>query len=309
MKVEIMSFKSRTIARLAFALALGLAGCANQQLPELTISSVSIYTAQDANQNSATAVDLVIIYDPNLANSIGKMSASQYFSTTRQLLLDNPTLLDVWHWELVPGQIVQAFPPEPGETEAYAAYVFANYLTPGDHRLKVAPNGIVNILLQKNDLLDLSTESLVAGSPETIMSYAIKTTQFDPLCPREPHVNFRTMNTNRYARSALSSPCCEPTPTQPPTAVIIPPVSKAPCCAMPPPPAYYKTPCGAMPPPPAYYKTPCARMAAPSASRSMSGAECSGQQILKRPIPITTRPLNVPPALRKNTPGPKVKNG
>lgn len=295
MKVEVMSFKPKIIARLAFVLALSLAGCANQPLPELTINSASIYTAQDANQNSATAVDLVIIYDPNLANSIGKMSASQYFSTARQLLLDNPTLLDVWHWELVPGQIVQAFPPEPGDTEAYAAYVFANYLTPGDHRLKVAPNGIVNILLQKNDLLDLSTESLVAGSPETIMSYAIKTTQFDPLCPRKPHVNFRTMNTNRYTRSSMSSPCCEPTPTQPPTAAITPPVSK--------------TPCGAMTAPPAYYKTPCATMTAPSASRSMSGSECGGQQILKRPIPITTRPLKVPPALRKNTPGPKVKNG
>ncbi|MBY0272261.1 MAG: hypothetical protein K2X02_02430 [Alphaproteobacteria bacterium] len=296
MKVEAMSCKPRSIARLAFILTLSLAGCTNQSLPELTINSASIYTAQDANQNSATAIDLVIIYDQNLANSIGKMSASQYFSNARQLLLDNPTLLDVWHWELVPGQIVQAFTPEPGQTEAYAAYVFANYLTPGDHRLKVAPNGIVSVLLQKNDLLDLSTESLVAANPDTIMSYAIKTTQFDPLCPHEPHINFRTTNDTRYTRSSLSSPCCESTATEPtlPKTEITPPA--------------YKTPCGSMITPPTH-KIPCDSAAAPSSSHSISNSEYTAQQILKHPIPIATRPLQIPPALRKNTPGLKVKNG
>lgn len=150
MKVKIMSFKPKIIARLAFALALSLTACG----PDLTINSVTIYTDQDANQNSAIAVDLVVLHDQNLANSLGKMSASQYFSSTTQLLLDNPTLLDIWHWELVPGQVVQVFSPETSN-KAYAGYVFANYLTPGDHRLKVAPSGIIAILLQKNDLLNL----------------------------------------------------------------------------------------------------------------------------------------------------------
>jgi len=286
MKIEVMSFKPRTIARLAFSLALSLAGCTNQPLPELTINSVSIYTDQDANQNSATAVDLVIIYDPNLVNSIGKMSASQYFSNAQQLILDNPTLLDIWHWELVPGQIVQAFTPAAGDTEAYAAYVFANYLTPGDHRLKVAPSGIINILLQKNDLLNISTENLVTANPGPTMTNAVK-----------------TLSSSQELQASAYFSC------QPPCTAIAPPVSKAPCAAMIAPPTYYKAPCGTITAPPTYYKTPCDTMIAPSSSRSMSGSECRGQQILKRPIPITTRPLKIPPALRKNTPEPKVKNG
>ncbi|MBX9621289.1 MAG: hypothetical protein K2X28_04580 [Alphaproteobacteria bacterium] len=170
MKVKIMSFKPKTIAKLALAVALSLTGCG----PDLSINSVTIYTDQDANQNSAIAVDLVVLYDDNLVKGLGQMSASQYFSTTSQLLLDNPTLLDIWHWELVPGQVVQVFSPETA-TAANGAYVFANYLTPGDHRLKVAPSGIIAILLQKNDLLNLSPENLAAVHPGTTMSDLVKT--------------------------------------------------------------------------------------------------------------------------------------
>lgn len=132
-----------------------LAGCAVGTLPELSMDSVSIYAEPDANQNSAIAVDLVMIYDEELVKTLGKMSASTYFDSSKQLLLDNPTLLDIWHWELVPGQIVQDFEPPQDKGDAFAAFVFANYLTAGDHRVKVAPTGVVKILLQKNDLRNL----------------------------------------------------------------------------------------------------------------------------------------------------------
>lgn len=296
MKVKIMSFKSKTITRLTFAVALSLTACNNESVPELTINSVSIYTAQDANQNSATAVDLVVIYDQNLVKSIGEMSASQYFSNTQQLLLDNPTLIDIWHWELVPGQIVQAFTPEEGETKAYAGYVFANYLTGGDHRLKVAPSGIVAILLQKNDLLNLSTENLVAANPGTTMADAVKTTQSSSTCYQGPQVNLGT-TTDTY--SSYQSPCCGTTATQ---SALAPPNSTTATSPT------SKTPCGSATTSPTS-KTPCSSTTAPPSSCSMSGAGYIGQPILKQPIPIATRPLKIPPALRKNTSGCKVKNG
>ena len=161
---------------LLVCLVLGLVACGNDQLPELTMQSVSIYTDLDANNNSATAVDLVVIYDQELVKTLGQLSASKYFSSTKQLLLDNPTLLDIWHWELVPGQIVQNFAPEQDTPMAYAAYVFANYLTDGDHRIKVAPNGIVKVLLQRDDLLNLSNFDLREAKPGTTMSDVVQTT-------------------------------------------------------------------------------------------------------------------------------------
>jgi len=135
---------------------VGLVSCSSETFPELSIESVSIIAEPDANQNSAIAVDLVIIYSEDLVKILGQMSASKYFGDSKQLLLDNPSLLDIWHWELVPGQIVQSFEPPQEEGDAYAAYIFANYITHGDHRVKVAPDGNVKVLLMKNDLKNLS---------------------------------------------------------------------------------------------------------------------------------------------------------
>lgn len=128
-----------------------LVACSGEPRPELSIDSVSIYADPDANQNSAIEVDLVVVYDLELMNTLGKMSAVKYFAISRQLLLDNPTMVDVWHWELVPGQIVDDFTPEQ-DGDAFGAFVYANYLTDGDHRVKVAPDGVVKIVLQKDDL-------------------------------------------------------------------------------------------------------------------------------------------------------------
>lgn len=139
--------------------ALGIVSCTVEELPELNINSVSIYATPDANQNSAIAIDLVMVYNIELLKTIGKMSAAKYFTSVRQLLIDNPLLLDIWHWELVPGQMVVGFAPPQDKGPAFGAYVFANYLTPGDRRLKVAPDGIVDILLLRDDLVNLALKN------------------------------------------------------------------------------------------------------------------------------------------------------
>lgn len=140
--------------------SLWLVSCgSSKDRPQLKIDTVSIYTALDANQDSATAVDLVIVHDQELLKTLGKLSAKAYFKASPQLRLDNPTLLNIWHWELVPGQSVVDFTPTQDKGRAFGAYVFANYLAPGAHRLKVAPDGVVAVMLGKNDLKDASTLS------------------------------------------------------------------------------------------------------------------------------------------------------
>ena len=173
----IPSIRNLILNSFFLCMALGLVSCSNGNLPELTIESVSIYTDPDANQNSATAVDLVIIHDEELVKILGQLSAEKYFGASRQLLLDNPTLLDIWHWELVPGQIVQDFSPPQEEGPAFAAFVFANYLTPGDHRLKVSPEGIVKILLTRTDLKNLAVFDLHDSRVGTTTSNTEETTR------------------------------------------------------------------------------------------------------------------------------------
>jgi type VI secretion system protein len=173
----IPAIRNLILKSLFLCMALGLVSCSNETLPELIIESFSIYTDPDANQNSATAVDLVIIYDPELVKILGQLSADKYFGASRQLLLDNPSLLDIWHWELVPGQIVQDFTPPQEEGPAFAAFVFANYLTPGDHRLRVSPEGIVKILLTRTDMKNLAVFDLHDSRIGTTTSNTAATTR------------------------------------------------------------------------------------------------------------------------------------
>lgn len=210
--------------------ALKLVSCTYPPEAELTMQSVSIYTDPDANQNSAIAVDLVLVYDQNLTNTLGKLSASKYFDGLNQLLLDNPTLLDVWHWELVPGQIVEAFQPQQEKGYAWAAFVFANYLTPGDHRVKVAPNGFVKILLLKDDLKNLSTYDVRDVKSGTTMT-DLPSTPYDPddpcgsvkVAPYTPKLGPTKMAPQSTQQQALPPcPVLPPCSSLPPGTVGIP---------------------------------------------------------------------------------------
>ncbi len=230
--------KKKYLQSLFLGIGLALAACTNEVLPELSIDSVSIYTDLDANQNSATAVDLVIIYDQELVKLLGQMSAAKYFSSSKQMLLDNPTLLDVWHWELVPGQIVQDFSPPQEKGNAYAAYVFANYLTPGDHRIKVAPTGIVKILLLRNDLKNLAVYDLHDARMGTTMSNSVRTVGGPGTCIPEiklgPTKNLMTPCKKigpKFTLEACPPPICAR--QRPPIPIITRPLRPPPAVAKP----------------------------------------------------------------------------
>ena len=139
---------------------LALAACSSSEVsPTLSVSNASIFAEPNANLNSAIAVDVVLVYNDELLGALAKLPAQKYFEASDQLRLDNPSLLDVWRWELVPGQVVEDFKLETDKGKAFGGLVFANYLTPGDHRVKIPPSGDIKILLAKDDLI-----SVAAGS-------------------------------------------------------------------------------------------------------------------------------------------------
>lgn len=105
-----------------------------------------------ANLNHPIAVDLVLIYDEQLLAEIIELSAHDWFTKRAQLKQDYPISLATWEWEFVPDQPSQnvlSFKMPPERKEAKAALFFANYLTPGIHRIRIDSMTSVKVHLQE----------------------------------------------------------------------------------------------------------------------------------------------------------------
>ena len=121
---------------------------------EIIVKTQLIVFAIDAqaNLNHPIAVDLVLIYDQQLLAEIVKLSAHDWFTKRAQLKRDYPISLATWEWELVPDQPSQevlSFKMPPERKQAQAALFFANYLTPGNHRVRIDSMTSVKVHLQE----------------------------------------------------------------------------------------------------------------------------------------------------------------
>lgn len=121
---------------------------------EVIVKTQLIVFAIDAqaNLNHPIAVDLVLIYDEQLLAEIIKLSAHDWFTKRVQLKRDYPISLATWEWEFVPdqpSQSVLSFKMPPERKEAKAAIFFANYITPGIHRIRIDSMTSVKVHLQE----------------------------------------------------------------------------------------------------------------------------------------------------------------
>lgn len=103
-------------------------------------SSLAISAADDANANSAVAVDLVLVKDKAVLDTLQTMPASKWFSSRYELQRTFPDALTVYPYELVPTQAVRLDEKRFGKERAWAAFVFANYASPGEHRARLLLN-------------------------------------------------------------------------------------------------------------------------------------------------------------------------
>jgi type VI secretion system protein len=111
---------------------VGLAGCG----AKVSTRSFTLAATPEANDRSAIAVDVVLVRDEALLGILGALSARTWFDEKAQLALDHPRGFEIVHWELVPGQRLEIRNPF-RTRKGHAIYVFANYLTPGAHRVRV----------------------------------------------------------------------------------------------------------------------------------------------------------------------------
>lgn len=149
-KSIVRSYFSKFCAGLMCSYLLG--ACTPDPVPEVFVNSVEVDVVPGANRNTAVAMDFVIVYESALLDNILKLSASSYFAQKEQLMRDNPQNLQIMGWEVVPGQVVPPRDVTFAQPIPLGGVFFANYLSPGDHRIRIGPQTVVKVVLGAEDL-------------------------------------------------------------------------------------------------------------------------------------------------------------
>lgn len=129
-------------------------GCAKDddaRDPKLNLNTISISLDNDANRNSATAIELLIVYKMELLKALMKINSTDYFASSDQIKRDYPELVQVYRWELTPGQAISDYEIKATGDEPLGIVIFADYLTPGNHRERVGNATDIHLRLRNDD--------------------------------------------------------------------------------------------------------------------------------------------------------------
>lgn len=137
----------RTLACLAAVLGVTLlSGCSSVKnffgpagTAYLEWKGLLVTAESTANQNTAVALDIVFVADPALLEKLSTLPASRWFAVRDDQLKTYPTALSVHNLELVPGQSRLLSAKDLGSPRVAGVLLFANYRTPGEHRLRLPP--------------------------------------------------------------------------------------------------------------------------------------------------------------------------
>ncbi|PFX11152.1 hypothetical protein AWC38_SpisGene25331, partial [Stylophora pistillata] len=114
--------------------------------PPIEVDRISLTADVGANEDTATHVEVVFVYEPKVLGQLMKMSAREYFSQKEQLLNDFPNMFISSRWEIPPGRSVIGEKVDL-DGSAIGAIVFADYVTTGDHRIRIGASKRFHIKL------------------------------------------------------------------------------------------------------------------------------------------------------------------
>ena len=102
-------------------------------------------------------MDVVLLYDSSLTDRFLQLTAAEWFLHREQLTRDFPNEIDVFSWEVVPGQRLSDLAVN-RRTGTTAGFVFARYATAAPNRLRLTDQSTVEVRLMRDSF------SLVAES-------------------------------------------------------------------------------------------------------------------------------------------------
>ena len=143
-------------APIAAIFALMVAACGDNGgafgPPEFVwVDTVTIFADSNANDFSATPVDLVVVYNQELLGKLAQTPANDYFRNSDQLKRDYPGMIESFRWEVVPGQ--KLFDQSVGMrgSAPLGGFIFANIIAQGEHRVRLGGRRNLQIELKNAD--------------------------------------------------------------------------------------------------------------------------------------------------------------
>ena len=142
----------KTLIRRGFAFAfvlfaaVALSGCGTvdmikgtlfPRMPKVEIGDIQVLTDPAANLNTALEFELVLVKDPDVLKKLSELPAAKWFELRDDLRKTYPGGFESMKWELVPGQDLRLPSDRFADKRALAVLVYANYLTPGEHRARI----------------------------------------------------------------------------------------------------------------------------------------------------------------------------
>lgn len=179
-----------------------LAGCQSieDNYPDINIQTISIMLDADANENSATSVDLIVVYDKALVKSLMGMDSKKYFANLNQIRRDYPEMVDIWHWELTPGQVVTNYPITLRECTPLGAVIYADFYSPGDHRIRLGSSENIHVQVKRLDFCVLEQGCFGEKPGRTGLSEAID-------CNLKDGISHKVIHTITETQLGKCAPC------------------------------------------------------------------------------------------------------
>lgn len=133
-----------------FLLLSTLVGCSAPQ--KRTIDSIQIVAESGANQNTATAIDIVFVYDITSAGLL-PTTAPEWFNRKTALINEQTTGIDLISLQVPPASIINVPLPK-RYNDAIGVYSFSNYIdTAGQPVGNLIAHKIVTIRLTPNHVV------------------------------------------------------------------------------------------------------------------------------------------------------------
>ncbi len=145
----IQTFRARGSRSVPLLTVLCLAACSASP-PRVNIDTLAIKVTTQANLDTPIAVDVALARSPQLFDTLLGLPSAKWFAQRDQFQRDYPKDLSVYTYELVPGQQIADQPFSFKGQRAAGVLVFADYQTPGAHRVRL-DGGPQKALLELGD--------------------------------------------------------------------------------------------------------------------------------------------------------------